>query len=111
MVLVKPATVVQWHRQGFRLYWRWRSARRPTSREQGNTQIDPPGTDPNVPGGEVFQHWVQFRAVALIGDRVHPNKNAIDLKQSRSDLVCGVVVIGEWFCCDVEISERLEKRI
>ena len=25
MVLVKPATVVQWHRQGFRLYWRWRS--------------------------------------------------------------------------------------
>ena len=27
MVLVKPATVVQWHRQGFRLYWRWRSHR------------------------------------------------------------------------------------
>jgi putative transposase len=25
MVLVKPATAVQWHRQGFRLYWRWRS--------------------------------------------------------------------------------------
>jgi putative transposase len=25
MVLVKPATVVQWHRKGFRLYWRWRS--------------------------------------------------------------------------------------
>jgi putative transposase len=25
MLLVKPATVVQWHRQGFRLYWRWRS--------------------------------------------------------------------------------------
>src|SRR5271169_130947 len=25
MVLVKPGTVVQWHRQGFRLYWRWRS--------------------------------------------------------------------------------------
>src|SRR5271170_977771 len=22
MVLVKPATVVQWHRHGFRLYWR-----------------------------------------------------------------------------------------
>src|SRR6202048_4962811 len=27
MVLVKPATVVQWHRQGFRLYWRWRARR------------------------------------------------------------------------------------
>jgi len=25
MVLVKPATVVQWHRKGFRLYWRWRA--------------------------------------------------------------------------------------
>ncbi len=24
IVLVKPATV-QWHRQGFRLFWRWRS--------------------------------------------------------------------------------------
>ena len=27
MVLVKPATVVQWHRKGFRHYWRWRSRR------------------------------------------------------------------------------------
>src|SRR6266478_8870018 len=26
MVLVKPATVIQWHRQGFRLFWRWRSS-------------------------------------------------------------------------------------
>src|SRR5512147_2219318 len=25
MVLVKPATVVQWHRKGFRLYWRRQS--------------------------------------------------------------------------------------
>ena len=25
MILVKPATVIHWHRQGFRLYWRWRS--------------------------------------------------------------------------------------
>ena len=25
MVLVKPVTVIQWHRKGFRLYWRWRS--------------------------------------------------------------------------------------
>jgi hypothetical protein len=27
VVLVKPATVVQWHRKGFRLYWRRRSRR------------------------------------------------------------------------------------
>src|ERR1035437_1398056 len=25
IVLVKQATVIQWHRQGFRLFWRWRS--------------------------------------------------------------------------------------
>src|SRR5215470_11241162 len=25
LVLVKPATVVKWHRKGFRIYWRWRS--------------------------------------------------------------------------------------
>ena len=25
MVLVKPATVIHWHRQGFRRYWRWHS--------------------------------------------------------------------------------------
>src|SRR6266511_6470006 len=27
MVLVKPATVVQWHRKGVGVYWRWRSRR------------------------------------------------------------------------------------
>jgi putative transposase len=27
MVLVKPATVIKWHRKGFRFYWRWRSRR------------------------------------------------------------------------------------
>ena len=27
MVLVKPATIVQWHRKGVRLYWRRRSRR------------------------------------------------------------------------------------
>jgi putative transposase len=25
MVLVKPTTVIQWHRKGFRFYWRWKS--------------------------------------------------------------------------------------
>ncbi len=25
LVIVKPETVVGWHRQGFRLYWRWKS--------------------------------------------------------------------------------------
>ena len=25
MIIVKPQTVIKWHRQGFRLYWRWKS--------------------------------------------------------------------------------------
>ena len=25
LVLVEPATVVKWHRQGFRIYWWWQS--------------------------------------------------------------------------------------
>ena len=33
--VVKPETVVRWHRQGFRYYWRWRS------RRHGRPQIDP----------------------------------------------------------------------
>jgi len=27
LLLVKPATVIAWHRRGFRLYWRWKSHR------------------------------------------------------------------------------------
>jgi hypothetical protein len=26
LAIVKPATVIAWHRRGFRLYWRWRSS-------------------------------------------------------------------------------------
>ena len=36
LVLVEPATVVGWHRRGFRAYWRWKS--RPKG---GRPQIDP----------------------------------------------------------------------
>ncbi len=25
LVIVKPETVVSWHRQGFRLFWKWKS--------------------------------------------------------------------------------------
>ena len=37
IVLVKPATVVDWHRKGFRLYWRRRS--RPLGRPGMNREI------------------------------------------------------------------------
>jgi putative transposase len=28
LLIVQPATVLAWHRRGFRLYWRWRSRAR-----------------------------------------------------------------------------------
>jgi putative transposase len=37
IVLVKPTTMIQWHRKGFRLYWRWRS--RPLGRPKMGTEI------------------------------------------------------------------------
>jgi putative transposase len=35
LVIVKPETVVKWHCQGFRLYWRWKSRKQP-----GRPRID-----------------------------------------------------------------------
>lgn len=29
LIIVKPDTVVRWHRDGFRLYWRWKSRGKP----------------------------------------------------------------------------------
>jgi putative transposase len=38
LLLVKPETVVAWHRTGFRLYWRWRS-RTPRGRPKVSAEI------------------------------------------------------------------------
>jgi hypothetical protein len=39
LIIVKPETVVSWHRAGFRRFWRWRSQRRRPGRPQANAQI------------------------------------------------------------------------
>jgi len=36
LVIVQPETVIRWHKQGFRLYWRWKSR----SRKPGRPKID-----------------------------------------------------------------------
>lgn len=36
LIIVKPETVVRWHRTGFRLFWRWRSRKKP-----GRPTLDP----------------------------------------------------------------------
>jgi hypothetical protein len=35
LLIVQPGTVVRWHRQGFRLYWRWKSRKK-----QGSPNVD-----------------------------------------------------------------------
>ena len=35
LIIVKPETVIRWHRDGFRLYWRWKSRKKP-----GRPKID-----------------------------------------------------------------------
>jgi len=37
LIIVEPATVLAWHRRGFRLYWRWRSRSTPI----GRPMLDP----------------------------------------------------------------------
>src|SRR5688572_13863629 len=38
LVIVQPATVMAWHRQGFRWYWTWKSRRR-TGRPAVSTEV------------------------------------------------------------------------
>jgi putative transposase len=39
LVVVKPETVVKWHRKGFRLYWSWKSRRRKCGRPKVEYEI------------------------------------------------------------------------
>jgi transposase InsO family protein len=36
LVIVKPETVIKWHRQGFKMYWRWKSR----TRNSGHPKLD-----------------------------------------------------------------------
>src|ERR1700682_6054662 len=38
LIIVKPETVIGWHRRGFRLYWRWKS-RHPAGRPSGRVKL------------------------------------------------------------------------
>jgi len=39
LVIVQPATVLTWHRQGFRLYWQWKSRPHPVGRPKLDAEI------------------------------------------------------------------------
>jgi len=38
LIIVKPETVIKWHRQGFELYWRWKS-KAPVGRPKNDKEI------------------------------------------------------------------------
>jgi putative transposase len=39
LVIVQPATVLAWHRQGFQLYWRWKSKTNPGGRPRLDAEV------------------------------------------------------------------------
>ncbi len=39
LIIVKPDTVIRWHREGFRLYWRWKSKARNSGRPRVDAEI------------------------------------------------------------------------
>ena len=39
LLIVQPSTVVKWHRQGFKLYWRWRSEQGKVGRPKTDVEI------------------------------------------------------------------------
>ena len=39
LIVVQPATVIRWHRQGFRLYWRWKSRSKKVGRPSVDAEI------------------------------------------------------------------------
>ncbi|MBF0147959.1 MAG: transposase [Magnetococcales bacterium] len=40
LVIVKPATVIHWHREGFRLFWKWKSSRKRPGRPAVTKEIN-----------------------------------------------------------------------
>src|SRR5262245_57425834 len=39
LILVRPETVLRWHRRGFRFFWAWKSRRRRPGRPPGDAEI------------------------------------------------------------------------
>jgi len=39
LLIVKPGTVIAWHRKGFRLYWTWKSRRGKSGRPETDSEI------------------------------------------------------------------------
>ena len=71
MVLVKPATVIQWHRKGFRLYWRCRS-------------VDSPGVDKS--SAENFAAPAEMAVAAADIECWRSSKTSVMLASSKDSV-------------------------
>ena len=68
LAVVLPKTFIRWHRQGFRLFWRWRS-RRDAPRFRGAASAHPPDGADNLTWG---QERIANELLLKLGLRVSP---------------------------------------
>jgi hypothetical protein len=73
LVVVKPETVIAWHRKGFRLYWRWRS-RHPQGRPSVLREVI--GLIRTILA-EWVTHYNQGRPHASLGPGLHEPADAL----------------------------------
>jgi hypothetical protein len=62
LFLVRPETVLRWHRQGWRLFWRWRSSRslgRPRLKPEVRTLIATMARETSV-GHRAYRRWAYY---------------------------------------------------
>ena len=116
MVLVKPATVVRWHRKGFRRYWRCRS-RRP-GRPKMSTEIRDL-IPPNEPRQSALD--AMGRAATIFADptdgephgtrsRVWPLRSKPGATASGSRAGCGVRGIEAYIIHPTSVAVSREHR-
>ena len=101
LVIVKPKTVIGWHRAGFRLYWRWRSrprGGRPRITEEVRTLIrrlaseNPSWGAPKIQGelqklGCVISERTVARYLRRVQRRGDPGKQWLTFLQNHREII------------------------
>ena len=97
--IIRPETVMRWHRAGFRSYWRWKSKRRPgrpaLALSRRKTAVHPTGIAPRVEDSTLRLGATRRRSrrrggrlvVARCAMRIcsSSNKSSIPVRHARGD--------------------------